>query len=243
MVGYTYMNLNFKKSGYTLAEVLVTISLIGVLATLTLATIGSSVQQRARLAEFRTAYSYLDNALKSVNNDAGRIYNCHLVPSNAYRTEFGLRIEGTVAMQNTECNVLIKEIAKGMGLMRTCEHNPVTEGCLPANYPSNGNAYWYSYNSNGRFKTYVLDNSMIIIQPNNTGIIAIDVNGRKGPNKWGHDIFPLELNITESKLTNGRTTIVDMGFLPPTGAGGEVQNPGHTTKTTAQMMRESTGVR
>lgn len=237
------MNLNLKKSGYTLSEVLVTISLIGVLATLTLATIGSSVQQRARLAEFRTAYSYLDNSLKAVNNDAGRIYNCHLVPSNAYQTEFGLRIEGNASMQNTECNFVIKEIAKGMGLMRTCERNPVSEGCLPANYPTNGNTYWYNYNSNNHFKTYVLDNSMIIIQPTQTGIIAIDVNGRKGPNKWGHDIFPLELNITESKLTNGRTTITDTGFLPPTGDGGDVQNPGQVGRTTAQMMRESTGLR
>jgi len=238
MVGYTYMNLNFKKSGYTLSEVLITISLIGILASLTLATIGSSVQQRARLAEFRTAYSYLDNALKSVNNDAGRIYNCHLVPSNNLITEFGLRINGSPGRQTRECDILVREIAKSMGLMRTCERNPITEGCIPANYPENG-SIWRGF---ANHKAFVLDNSMIILQPAGTGLVTIDVNGRKGPNRWGHDIFPLSINITESRVTNGRTTIVDVGFLPPAPTE-EVQNPGHAGKTTAQMMRESTGRR
>ena len=46
------MNFKLKKSGFTLSEVMITLTLIGALATLTLSTIGASVQQRARLAEF-----------------------------------------------------------------------------------------------------------------------------------------------------------------------------------------------
>lgn len=58
------MNWNNKKSAFTLSEIMVTLTLIGFIATMTLSTIGTSIQQRARLAEFKTAYSKMESALQ-----------------------------------------------------------------------------------------------------------------------------------------------------------------------------------
>lgn len=233
------MNFKLKKSGFTLSEVMITLSLIGALASLTLTTIGSSVQQRARLAEFRTAYSKMDTTLKNIINDEGKIYACYTAPTSDQITDFGLKIEGNSAgNMGGACYELMGKFVRSMGVNRFCETNAVSEGCLPNNYPTNGN--FNNYNSS---QAYILDNGMIIFGSNGMYYFAVDVNGRKGPNKWGQDIFPFSTVITESKLINGTVFIKEVGILPPPQSNFEVQNPTKSRKTTAQMMIESAGRR
>ena len=69
-----------KKSAFTLSEVMLTLTLIGFIATMTLSTVGSAVQQRARLAEFKTAYSKMEAALRSITVEDGKIYKCYECP-------------------------------------------------------------------------------------------------------------------------------------------------------------------
>ena len=42
-----------------------------------------------------------------------------------------------------------------------------------------------------RSYVYILKNGMILIpfQKNNFAVFLIDINGKKGPNKWGYDLF------------------------------------------------------
>jgi prepilin-type N-terminal cleavage/methylation domain-containing protein len=49
------LNMKNKSFGFTLSEIMIALALIGAVAAMTIPTVGSSVQQRARLAEFRTA--------------------------------------------------------------------------------------------------------------------------------------------------------------------------------------------
>lgn len=237
------MNLNKKNNAFTLSEVLITITLIGFLATMTLSTVGSSVQQRARLAEFRTAYAKLDAALRSITIDEGKVYSCYVIPSNAEINDYGLRIQGAPGAKNTECLNFTRVFAKAMGSIRSCEDNPIDEGCLPENYPTatgEGTTCFQNYaNSN----VYVLDNSMFLIM-NGTDylrLFAIDVNGRKGPNKWGQDIFPFSIKASESKQINGRTFVTNVGIFAP---GTDTCQPadGASSKSTQQMIAESAGM-
>lgn len=244
------MKINSKKSGFTLSEIMVTLTLIGSLATLTLSTIGASVQQRARLAEFRSAYAKMEAALKSIQFDRGSIYACYYgtVP-HADIDEQGLHLEKkSIPDATTECNAFIHAFTRTMGATRSCETNPVTEGCMPNNYPAAGCS---SFDFKKAKRAYVFDNSMIFMiyyQPNSSsfpGRMAIDINGRKGPNKWGQDIFPISLSIHETSIVNGKTYAKDVYFTQPNleenfykkcfinGAG----------KTTKEMMKESAGFR
>lgn len=243
------MKFNNKKNAFTLSEIMITISLIGVLATLTLSTVGASVQQRARLAEFRTAFSKMDSTLKNIISDEGKIYSCYNTPTTSDKDSFGLSIKGNVSSKNSECVALTRTFARAMGATRTCESNPKTEGCVPtSNYPS-GNDIAGSRPSGcftslfNNSSAYVLDNSMIIFTENSSNGLrsaAIDVNGRKGPNKWGQDIFPFSVKVTESTVSNGNTFVRNVGILPPNETGCTYARG--AGRTTTRMMTDSAGV-
>lgn len=234
------MKIFNKRTAFTLSEVMITISLIGFIATMTLSTLGSSIQQRARLAEFRTAYAKMDAALRSISIDEGKIYACYLCPTQDDKTTYGLTMNGCTA-QTSQCKVLTDAFVRAMGATRFCENNPITEGCIPNNYPKPpGGGCFQSY-TNGR--AYVLDNSMMIITDGGNFLrqFAVDVNGRKGPNKWGQDIFTFAVKATGSKTVLGRVFITDLSILPPeTCLPGKSNDAKKTaTKSSDQMLMES----
>lgn len=230
------MKTNIKKSGFTLSEIMLTMALIGALATMTLSTVGASIQQRARLSEFRTAYSKMDAALRSITVEESKIYSCYYKPSDSEITDFGLNIQGTITETSSECKALMSTFAKAMGATRFCESKPIEEGCIPDNYPK-GTEGFESYDTG---TAYVLDNSMLIFDDGGKYLrqFAIDVNGRKGPNKWGQDIFPFAVKVTESKIVHGSTFVTTLGFLP---AKIQTTYDAKASKTTLQMMKESAG--
>lgn len=235
------MKIKFKKYAFTLSEVLITITLIGFLATMTLATIGSSVQQRARLAEFRTAYSRMDIALKNTIETLGYIPSCYSKPSEQMIKDYGLVLNGNYPSNTGDdaCNVFLAKFAKEMGAIRSCETNPINEGCIPSIYPTKTGFTNYE-----GVNAYVLENGMVIFATRGRGIglFAVDINGRKGPNKWGLDIFPFSTVVTEIssvlKTPQGSFMVQNVSILQPTGTDEDV-TPSGQVKSTAQMMKES----
>lgn len=262
-----------KKTGFTLSEVMVTITLIGFVATMTIATVGTSIQQKARLSEFRTAYAKLQTALKDVESDDGVIYACYDKPSADDVTTYGLRIEKYIAdgsdddteenarfkinAQSSQCNVFMGKFVRALGATRFCEDDPAGEGCIPANgtYPT----FQGAAPEDNCFPTirsaYVLDNGMILFT-NGTfktdddassvdsndylKLFAVDVNGRKGPNKWGQDVFTFAVKASRASVVNGAQKVTDVDILPPACL------PGHSddgrrgaTRSTDQLLKES----
>lgn len=239
-----------KKFGFTLSEVMLTLALIGSLATLTLSTVGSSIQQRARLAEFRSIYAKMEATLKNIEFDRGNIYACYFgtVPFSDI-DEQGLRMKKkSYTNANAECEAFLHAFTRAMGTTHSCENNPLEEGCIPDNYPASGCS---SYDFKKAKRAYVFDNSMIFMTyyaPGATdfpGRMAIDINGRKGPNKWGQDIFPFSLSVHEAANVNGKDYVKEVYFTQPNldndtykkcfinGAG----------KSTKEMMKESAAFR
>jgi prepilin-type N-terminal cleavage/methylation domain-containing protein len=242
------MGLFNKKFGYTLSEVLITITLIGFLATMTLSTVGSSVQQRTRLAEFRAAYSKMSTALKNVMVDSGRIYACYLAPTTSEITNFGLIMDGTATEIKSGCEEIEKSFVRAMGAVRFCETDPFSEGCLPASYTVGESGCFTDFSGS---KAYVLDNSMILItdtKAESLRLFAVDVNGRKGPNKWGQDIFPFSLKATETKTVHGKVFVKSVGILPPSASckyyvDATIPLKDRPSRTTGEMMKESSGLK
>jgi len=161
-----------KKGGFTLSEVMITMTMIGVLATLTISTIGASIQKRARLSEFRAAYAKMDAAFHNITADLGRAYVCYNVPSSTETDnqvkEYGLNIAAGTTAADTECALLTQDFTRAMGAIRKCEYGKlITNGCLPDNYPgfAEGNDHFskLKYDEENLMKGYVLDNSMILI--------------------------------------------------------------------------------
>ena len=248
---------NNKKSAFTLSEVMVTLTLIGFIATMTLSTVGSSIQQKARLAEFKNAYAKLETTLKNITVDDGQIYNCYTTPSDTDISDFGLTIADSKHLEATgaQCGTLINKFVRAMGATRFCTSNPRGSGCVPDddNYPSPHEDSCFSDLTKGQ--AYVLDNSMILFtdgfmknnkeEDNSLTQFAVDVNGRKGPNKWGQDVFTFAIKASESKMVNGKQYVTAVKIMPPSGC-----LPGHnentnkgSSKSTEQLLKEATNYR
>lgn len=228
-----------KKSAFTLSEVMVTITLIGFLASLTLTTVGNSVQKKAIVSEFRTAYSKMESVLKNISVDEGKIYSCYALPTDDDKTLYGLNMGGAPVATSSECAGLERAFTRAMGATRSCT-DALTEGCLPSNYPKPAEGCFQDYTKS---HAYVLDNSMIIFTDDDTNglkLFAIDVTGRKGPNRWGQDIFPFTVRASESVLSNGRTHVTNLGFFPPDEEGCVYASGAGVTTTS--MMKKSVGL-
>lgn len=251
MVGQLFMNLKIKKSGYTLSEVMVALSLIGVLATLTLSTVGASIQQRARLSEFRTAYARMETVLRDITFERGNVYACYSgILSAADKSDMGVIREGSLSTPViAECDRFLHDFTRAMGATHSCESNPVEEGCMPPNYPKTASGCTYDFKKSKR--AYVFDNGMIFMtyyHPDAAYFpvrFALDVNGRKGPNKWGQDIFAFSLTATETRKINEKTYVKEVRFTGIQNSDAELEKCYNSPsgKSTKVMMKESAGIK
>ena len=234
-------NMNFKrtKKAFTLAEVMLTLSLVGVLASLTVPTIGASLQKRARLSEFRAAYALLEAALKNTTNEKGSLYACYLM-NESEKNEYGYIYGSRSSADISACSPFETAFMRTLGYTRRCAGEDLNEeGCLPSRYAELGT----TFNSE---RAYVLNNSMLLIpsRTNSMATFAVDVNGRKGPNRWGQDIFPFSFVLSRSEyLSSLRKSVpktVDVMPPPP----GEIDASivfTSSARTTKQMINEASG--
>ena len=234
-MGLYSMKILNKKSGFTLSEAMITMSIIGVVATLTISTLGASVQQRARLAEFRAAYAKMETVLRNIILDEGKIYACYSCPTSTDEDDFGLSMKGSCTAKSDQCEAFIDMFVRQMGVTRFCKSNARSEGCIPeqdTKYPSAPNGGCFSNFGKG----YVLDYGMVLLRDSDPTILAIDTNGRKGPNKWGQDIFTLQIKAKEStKVKSGASYIKDVGFLPPSSC---LPKSGDSSKTSDVLLKD-----
>ena len=68
----------FKKYGFTLAEVLVTLGVIGIVAALTMPTLMANHQKTVQKAQFKKAYSLFYNAVMQAQAELGYLYIAHI---------------------------------------------------------------------------------------------------------------------------------------------------------------------
>lgn len=219
---------NKKSFGFTLSEVMIALTLIGVVASLTVTNISYSIQSKARLSEFKAAYSKLDTALNIINNDSS-IYRCYSCLSDEENKNYGTK--SCSAEVKTGCVIFREKFLKNLGVMRECETDPAQEGCLPKiGYPLTGIPNCFN---TAPTRAYVLDNSMILFQDTTSDtspLFALDVNGKKGPNKWGQDLFTFTVAANDVKTVGDYTIVTNTGIYPATSC-----NPGETTENSSSQ--------
>ena len=83
---FTNNILNNKKSGFTLAEVLITLSVIGVVAVVTMPAMYVDMQNRVNGAKLASIVSEVENAFKNViiENRAVNLYETELWDKNLF---------------------------------------------------------------------------------------------------------------------------------------------------------------
>ena len=207
----SYMRKYSFKKGFTLAEVLITLGIIGVVAALTIPTLLAKYQQKILNTQFKKSYALINQALRNVQAQYDYIPRCYYDSSNVFN--------------NNECQDFSDKFFASLKILRTCEGKAYENGCIPeyegmdtvanANYPDaevpEGYEDYGEYASSGctYFRknailndrtVYLLSDGTIIFPYRNAMLIAVDINGLKGPNKWGYDLFSFVLRFDGSKL-------------------------------------------
>jgi prepilin-type N-terminal cleavage/methylation domain-containing protein len=197
-----------KKAAFTLAEVLITLGIIGIVAAITLPTLVAQYKEKVLLGQFKKAYSTLQQAHNRIYYEFDMT-----VPECAY--------VGSV-ISTSDCHKVKSLLPKVLKVIKTCENNAYPNGCIPE-YDGYGELYreqvypdlsedevndklkvLYGFLKNNILynnPAYVLEDGTIIIlyassYPN---IMAVDINGKKAPNKWGYDLFAFDVRNIDGK--------------------------------------------
>jgi len=176
------MNINTKLKkimGFTLAEVLITLGIIGVVAAITIPTMITKNQEKQNLVKLKKAYAEIAQALKLAVNENGANIN--------------------ISTETTERNHnLIENYFKPyMKIMDVCEPSssvcwtdePKNGDGTSAHYALNTISTHYSFTTIGGYSVYFWTSRTDSLSDNTDIQMYIDVNGVRGPNTVGKDIF------------------------------------------------------
>ena len=173
-----------KKCAFTLAEVLITLGIIGVVAAMTLPTLIQNHQKQTYVTGLKKAYANLQNAFAKMAYD-----------------------EGVTDWSQTYCANAALQDCSGIDVILIKDKREI---CLES-LKKQINVVSYSVNENAFFKTVdgmiytpafgVRDsieyNSILTLV---LSYVYVDVNGDKGPNKWGRDKFVFFINYEKNRI-------------------------------------------
>lgn len=198
------------RSGFTLAEVLITLGIIGIVAAVTMPSLIAEYREKQTVVQLQRVYSMLSQALQSAIQDSDEVnYWCNGDPVPDYE----------------QCSLIIADkFAQQLKVVKRCKVNDKT--C----YPNSGKGWNPLHNGTWhipQIKTVYYDDANFVLadgtimtiqavghdegagwcangQPaslnsnwssyyGKCGIIYVDINGLKGPNTYGKDLFDFKI--------------------------------------------------
>ena len=190
------------KKGFTLAEVLITLSIVGVVSILTLPNLVDGYKKKVYVGQLQRAYNIVVNAINmyATDKDIGSLYDSDLDTYNGVSNFMSTYIKST-----KHCN------SGNMG------------DCLAGQYKK-------GYNTNTKqsmstiFRTadtqcdVLTTGAVVCISPNEKGNnftshmrVQIDVNGKGAPNAVGRDVFFMTVDQDENYLSVGEVCNTSYG--------------------------------
>ena len=171
-------HFSLKRAAFTLAEVLITLGIIGVVAAMTMPSLVASYQKQQVVAQLKKAYTELSQTLKMAEAENGPIDSWDVTSMNKSQ-------EGADLFANTFLVPYIKTI-------KTCF--PSTSECWADDvYNLNGSKVSYLGNNRAEFNSFVTVSGYSVYYWLNGdgrgGWLWVDLNGPKKPNIIGKDVF------------------------------------------------------
>lgn len=189
-----------KKTAFTLAEVLITLAIIGIVAAITIPILFANYQKQQWVTQLQKSYTTFNQALVQIASDYGCAGN--LACTGLFDT-------------GTTIDIFGDQIVKYFKVVKNCQTSGVSLGCWSnsssTNYDGSGTRYDYD-SSSGRYKFVGADGATYYMATYASGCstsrgtnsmsqvcawLWVDVNGMKPPNNQGRDIF-------EFYITNGK---------------------------------------
>ncbi len=165
-----------KCPAFTLAETLITLGIIGVVAALTITPLVQKYQEKTWLSQFKKVYNTISNAY-----------------ARAYE-EYGIANDWGIADENGEekvFNILSQ-------YLEVVPYTPPNKRkCADLDNNNGGSSEQHCYTSESDYQFALKDGALVAIKHDSdvkAPMLLVDTNGLKGPNTLGKDIFFLYLN-------------------------------------------------
>ncbi len=175
-----------EKTGFTLAEVLITLAVIGVVAALTIPAVVKNYTETALKTQLKKSYSSLNQAFNNTLLEFGGTVECY---------------HGSITSASTDCSAFSPKFLEKLRVIKTCEGDTVAKGCLPK-YSSYGTGGVDGNDCTTGFteatvrggKAWILADGSVVFRTSSWNswsgwIYAVDINGIKPPNRPGYDLF------------------------------------------------------
>ena len=119
LVPYCLSNLvSSKKAAFTLAEVLITLAIIGIVAAMTIPTLVSNYKQKVLNNQFKKTYAMLNEALLNAQSQLGYFPNCYYSVDNSFLVFSG-------------CAELSDKFWTLFKVSKICDGKAFERGCIP----------------------------------------------------------------------------------------------------------------
>lgn len=195
------MKKSSNRTAFTLAEVLITLGIIGIVAALTIPALMNNIQDKEFKTKLKKEYSVFNQALLMIKNDYGSM---DVALSNCQTTN--------IPRDNVCFGDLLSNYLK---VAKKCDNSAAFGDCFPSNiYYLNGTKQTDTFYINSNSSGLILQDGtgMLVFMdvvagafcnywPGGTnpalqhgcGFVTLDVNGLKPPNTWGRDIYTLKI--------------------------------------------------
>lgn len=178
-----------KNLAFTLAEVLITLGVIGIVAAMTLPALITRNQNKALEAALKKNYSVLQQAFERYQADTGE----RLKPEDVSKRVNGADPIGSLKSAIQPYLKVLKDCGQFIAASNACVSS--AEGLKKYKTYSKKTLSTVSLFDDGQL--LLSDGSLLLFenaQGSTTAYITIDVNGfLKNPNQWGHDLFTFQL--------------------------------------------------
>ena len=197
-------SLKGKTRGFTLAEVLITIGIIGLVAAMTMPMLIANYRKQVMLTKVKRTYNVLNNALERAKVDYGTDVNGWYLPKSGSQLEKSMFFVETYMLPY-------------LNTVYYCKDKFFGPYCTKKVYNIKGDGWTYMGPANAiSGTTFVLNDGVLVYimvgeistasegmemdETINRVVIQFDIDNYKGYNKLGYDIFKLELGGQEGPL-------------------------------------------
>jgi len=199
----------FRKKGFTLAEVLITLGIIGMIAEMTIPTLMNNVGNQVFKVGLKKSYSVLSQATVDVmNENSGTMVGVSTTGNNGLRDAYApfLNFSKTCSDGQAGCFWI-------SGQFKNLDNSTVNWWAVDSSVILNDGSIvdFYLQDTNCKYTGWG--------GTNDCGYFSVDVNGAKKPNQIGKDIYFFYIQENGIKPFGVYDNSTDCIIFPPTGRG------------------------
>lgn len=189
------------KIAFTLAEVLITLGIIGVVAAMTLPVLTAKYQKTVTATQLKKSYSTILQAFTMAQKDYGDISEWEFIKPKSVSGDDHSELKDSLDFFAKTYLIpyiqVVTDCGSGKGSSKACYYPWYYSDRSINNSSPNDNSYRFIIN-NSTLINLTYDNN----QGNYGGtiLLSIDINGMQKPNTWGKDVFLMGISQSNSKF-------------------------------------------